>query len=279
MFGVSTQLYHGQRLQAQHLADVAARGFRTIEIVATRSHVDYHDPRVLDEVAGWIVDNGLSLHAIHAPITERFEHGRWGRAFSTASSVAQERALALSETAAALELARRVPTRYLVVHLGLPSTHPDAGADTRDAARRSVDDIAKLAQAAGTRVALEVIPNSLATPDSLVQLIEDDLDAPQVGVCLDVGHANIMGDPIEAIETLAGLLVTTHIHDNNGREDEHLPPFGGTTDWPGVVTALQKVGYDGVMMLELSGRDDAAGVLERAAQAACRLDELAGSWV
>ncbi len=278
VFGVSTQLYHGQRLQAQHLADVAARGFRAIEIVATRSHVDYHDPRVLDDVAGWISDNGLSLHAIHAPITERFENGRWGRAFSTASSIEQERTLALSETAAALELAKRVPASYLVVHLGLPSTHPDSAADTRDAARQSVEEIAELAAAAGTRVALEVIPNALSTPESLVHLIEDELDARRVGVCLDFGHANIMGDPIEAVETLSGLLVTTHIHDNSGREDEHVPPFEGTTDWPGVVTALQKVGYDGVMMLELSGRADAAGVLERAAKAARRLDELAGSW-
>ena len=36
--------YHAQRLPREHLAEVAAHGFDAVEIVATRSHVDYHDP-------------------------------------------------------------------------------------------------------------------------------------------------------------------------------------------------------------------------------------------
>ncbi|MEW5984822.1 MAG: sugar phosphate isomerase/epimerase family protein [Acidobacteriota bacterium] len=278
LFGVSTQLYHGQRLQARHLAGFAACGFRAVEIVATRSHLDYHDPRALDEVAGWLSIHGLHLHAIHAPVTERVENGRWGRAFSNASPTKQERALAVSETAAALELARRVPVSYLVVHVGLPNNHPDAGADTRDAARRSIEEIAELASPLGTRVALEVIPNALSTPESLAGLIEDELDALNLGVCLDVGHAHLMGDAVGAVETLSGLLVTTHVHDNRGTTDDHLPPMEGTIDWPGVVMALQKVGYDGVMMLEMAGRGETAPILERAAGAARRLEALAGSW-
>ena len=278
LFGVSTQLYHGQRLQASHLADFASRGFGVVEIVATRSHIDYHDPHALDQVAGWLSDNGLRLHAIHAPVTERIENGRWGPAFTNASPVKHERALAISETAAALELARRVPVSYLVVHVGLPENHPGAAADTRDSARRSIQDIAKLASPLGVRVALEVIPNALSTPDSLVRFIEDELEAPELGVCLDLGHANMMGDPVEAIETLSGLLVTTHVHDNGGRRDDHLPPLAGTIDWPGVMIALQKVGYDGVMMLEVAGHGEPLSVLDRAADAARRLEELAGSW-
>lgn len=278
LFGVSTQLYHGQRLQAHHLDEIAAHGFGALEIVATRSHVDYHDSRALDDLAGWMTARRLRLHAIHAPITDRFEHGRWGRAFSTASSVKEERALALTEIAAALELARRLPTNVLVVHVGLPGNHPDAASDTREAAVRSLTEIVALAAPLGVRVALEVIPNALSTPDSLVRIIEDDLDLPDVGVCLDFGHANIMGDPIDAVETLSGLLATTHVHDNGGREDEHLLPFEGTVPWPGVVTALQKVGYDGLMMLEVSGRGDTTATLERAVRAAARIEELAGSW-
>ena len=43
----------------------------------------------------------------------------------------------------------------------------------------------------------------------------------------------MQGDVIDAIETLSGLLVATHVHDNHGRRDEHLAPFEGTIDWPG----------------------------------------------
>jgi len=277
-FGVSTQLYHAQRLRREHLAEMASHGFDTVEIIATRSHVDYHDVSALDEVADWLTRERLRLHSIHAPVTERFESGRWVAPLSNASPDANVRERALGEAKAALELARRVPVEVLVVHLGLQETLLASAADNaRDAARRSVEAIASYARPLGVRVALEVIPNALSTADALVALVED-LDLPNVGVCLDFGHAHIMGDVVDAIETLSGLLIATHVHDNHGTRDEHLPPFDGTIDWPGALMALQKVGYDGPMMLELASADTPAPVLERARHAIVRLEDAAGSW-
>ena len=42
-FGVSTHLYHEERLQKAHLLEIAAHGFEAVEVFATRSHFDYHD--------------------------------------------------------------------------------------------------------------------------------------------------------------------------------------------------------------------------------------------
>jgi len=277
-FGVSTQLYHAQRLRREHLTEMASHGFDTVEIIATRSHVDYHDVSALDEVADWLSRERLRLHSIHAPVTERFESGRWVAPLSNASPDPQVREHALCETKAALELARRVPVDVLVVHLGLQDALLASAADNaRDAARRSVEAIAAYASPLGVRVALEVIPNALSTADALVALVED-LDLPNVGICLDFGHAHMMGDVVDAIETLSGMLVATHVHDNHGTRDEHLPPFEGTIDWPGALMALQKVGYDGPMMLELASADTPAPVLERARHAIVRLEDAAGSW-
>ena len=277
-FGVSTQLYHAQRLRREHLAEIASHGFDTVEIIATRSHVDYHDVSALDEVADWLTRERLRLHSIHAPVTERVERGRWVAPFSNASPDPKVREHALRETKAALELARRLPVEVLVVHLGLHDALPASAADnTRDAARRSVEVIAGYARSLGVRVALEVIPNALSTADALAALVED-LDMPDVGVCLDFGHAHMMGDVVDAIETLSGVLIATHVHDNHGKLDEHLPPFEGTLDWPGALMALQKVGYEGPMMLELAGADTPAPVLERARHAVVRFEDAAGSW-
>jgi sugar phosphate isomerase/epimerase len=278
-FGVSTQFVHAQRLQREHLAAVRAHGFDAVEIVATRSHVDYHDAASLDDVAGWLTVEGLRLHAIHAPMTERFT-GRWVGPFNNASTQPLMRERAVRETLAALGLAARVPVRVLVLHLGLPdSLTATAGENSRDAARRSVETIAEAAAALGVRVALEVIPNALSTPASLVSLVEDELDLPNVGICLDVGHAHMMGDLVEAIETVSGSLIATHVHDNHGARDEHLPPFDGTIDWPAALIALQKVGYEGTMMLELAGTDAPQRTLARARDARTRLEDIAGSWI
>ena len=276
-FGVSTQLHHAQRLRHDHLAEVAAHGFGAVEIIATRSHLDYHDPAVLDAAAGWLTREGLRLHSLHAPVMERFDGG-WINPISIASTDDAARALAVRETGAALELARRVPVSVLVVHPGLQDSLLSSSVqNSRDAALRSVAEIVALASPLGVRVALEVIPNAMSTADALVDLL-DELDMPEVGVCLDFGHAHMQGDVVDAIETLSGLLAATHVHDNHATRDEHLAPFEGTIDWTGALMALQKVGYEGTMMLELAGADPSAPALERARQAMERLDEAARSW-
>jgi len=276
-FGVSTQLYHAQRLRHEHLAEVAAHGFAAVEIIATRSHVDYHDPAVLDAVAAWLTREGLRLHSLHAPVMERFD-GRWVNPLSNASPNESVRVQAVRETGAALELARRVPVSVLVVHPGLQdSLLSPAVQNSRGAVLRSIEEIVALASPLGVRVALEVIPNAMSTADALVGLL-DELDMPDVGVCIDFGHAHLQGGVVDAIETLSGLLAAAHVHDNHGRRDEHLAPFEGTIDWTGALMALQKVGYDGTMMLELAGADPSAPALERARQAAVRLEDAARSW-
>jgi len=164
-----------------------------------------------------------------------------------------------------------------VVHPGLQdSLLSPAVQNSLDAAMRSIEEIADIASPLGVRVALEVIPNAMSTAEALVNLL-DRLDRPEVGVCLDFGHAHMQGDVIDAIETLSGVLVATHVHDNHGRRDEHLVPFEGTIDWAGALAALQKIGYDGMLMLELAGAEPAAPVLERARQAIARLEDAARS--
>ena len=84
-FGISTHLYHDQRLSREHLAQIAAYGFEAVELFATRSHFDYHDPAAVAQLATWLKETGLILHGIHAPITDRMANGQMGVMFSTAS--------------------------------------------------------------------------------------------------------------------------------------------------------------------------------------------------
>ena len=272
-FGVSTHLFHESRLTREHLVHIAAHGFDAVEVFATRSHFDYHDEAAIDSLAEWLSDTRLTLQSVHAPIFEGLKGGQWVGPFSNATSDERRRAAALAETRAALAMARRLPYRYLVVHLGIPSGAPaTAGDNDRLAARRSLEDTVALAAESGVRVAIEVIPNALSSPDALVQLIEDELESLDVGICLDYGHANLMGDLGDAIETVSGHLWTTHVHDNRGREDDHLVPFMGTIDWAAAMMETQKIGYDGVLMLEVANSGDPVEILKRSAAAREKLE-------
>ena len=277
-FGVSTHLYHAQRLQRAHLLEIAAHGFEAVEIFATRSHFDYHDPAVIEALETWLSDARLELHSIHAPIVESFVNDKWGGAFSNATRDESARGRAIFETQTALAIARRIPTRFLVVHLGTPAAQQPRPDDNRpDAARRSVEDIQRLASPLGVHVALEVIPNDLSTAAALVTLIEEELELPDVGICMDFGHGFLMGDLTDAIETASGHLMTTHVHDNHGKTDDHLMPFDGAIDWPSALTAAQKIGYDDLFMLEVRNTSTPAACLEKARGARRRLEGILGA--
>jgi sugar phosphate isomerase/epimerase len=274
-FGISTHLYHNYRLTREHLLEVGAHGFEQVELFATRTHFDYHNPAAVADLQQWLAEAGLEMHGVHAPIGESFSGGRWGPPLTLASSDPEVRAKAFGEAELALQIARRVPFRVLVAHLGLPRTQqPSATDNSRDGARRSIDALQRLAEPLGVRVAIEVIPNELSRAGSLVHFVDEVLEPSDVGICLDFGHAHMDGDLVDAIETVSEHLITTHVHDNRGRTDDHLVPFDGTIDWPAALTAVQKVGYDGTLLLEIAAHGSAKDTLVKARKARERMEKL-----
>lgn len=272
-FGISTHLYHDRRLRREHLAEMASYGFEAIEVFATRSHFDYHDAAAIGQLAEWLKETGLRLHGIHAPIADSLGLGdTWGAVISNAVSDPAAREAAVRESEAAMQIARLIPTSVFVVHLGTPTVQ--GGENNRGAALRSIEEICRLAEPIGVRVAVEVLPNPLSDASSLVALLERDLDAPSAGICLDTGHAFLLGDVADAIETVAEHLITTHVHDNNGKRDEHLVPFDGHIDWSLTLMTLQKIGYDGTYLMELANTSTPATVLKSARASRERFEKL-----
>ncbi|HKE88638.1 MAG TPA: sugar phosphate isomerase/epimerase family protein [Vicinamibacterales bacterium] len=273
-FGISTHLFHEQRLTREHLVHIAAHGYDAIELFATRTHFDYHSAEAASALAEWLADTRIELHSVHAPIVESLKAGRWVGSFSNASGDDTRRKAALVETEAALGIATLIPFRYLVVHLGMPTVEKvPPGDNQRDAARRSLEQIVEMASRVNVRVAVEVIPNPLSSADVLAHAIEEQLEGLDIGVCLDYGHAHLMGDVGEAVETLSGHLWTTHVHDNDGRRDEHLLPYAGTIDWDAAMMETQKVGYDGLLMFEVADTGDPIDVLKRSMKVRERLEK------
>ena len=272
-FGISTHLYHERRLGREHLAEVARYGFEAVEVFATRSHFDYRDEAAIERLAQWLSETGLTLHGVHAPITEVFGSGDvWTPGFSNAVNDNARREAAVREAEAALRIVKRIPFDVLVVHLGTPASKNNPGDNNRAAAVRSAQEICRIAEPLGVRVALEIIPNRLSDAASLVSMIEDDIQAKHAGICFDFGHAHLMGDVVDAIETTAEHLITTHVHDNRGRDDEHLVPYVGSIDWEMALVAMQKIGYDGTYLMELAGSGSPPGVLEEARRARQRFE-------
>jgi sugar phosphate isomerase/epimerase len=105
-----------------------------------------------------------------------------------------------------------------------------------------------------------------------VTLIERDLEAAHIGICMDFGHAHLISDVGDAVETAAEHLITTHVHDNRGREDEHLVPYAGSINWNAALVTMQKIGYEGTFLMELADTGSPSAVLEEARRARQRFE-------
>lgn len=74
-----------------------------------------------------------------------------------------------------------------------------------------------------------------------LRVLADKLD---VGICWDFGHAHLSGlCQSPELNVIGDRLRMMHIHDNDGRTDSHLPPFGGTVDWDDVAQGLRAIGF------------------------------------
>jgi sugar phosphate isomerase/epimerase len=265
-FGISTHIYHDRRLDRDHLAQIARYGFETIELFATRSHFDYRDESAIAQLERWLAETGLTLQSIHAPIMDVFGR-KPSTTYSVAASAHDRRELAVKETEAALKIASRIPFDFMVLHLGTPTSSSNSEDNHRAAAVRSLEEICRVAEPLGVRVAVEVIPNRLSDASALASLLENEIEGCMPGICLDFGHAHLMGDVADAIETVAEHLVSTHVHDNHGRDDEHLVPYLGSIDWNLALATMQKIGYEGTYLMELADTGNPTAVLEEARRA------------
>ena len=72
-------------------------------------------------------------------------------------------------------------------------------------------------------------------------------------VCVDTGHALLCEKaPEEYISELRSAPIgAVHLHDNDGKDDLHLPPYGGVMDWDKILDALADMEYEGDITLEI----------------------------
>lgn len=159
--------------------------------------------------------------------------------------------------------------------------HPFGASDAPGAVAANVrvfGAIAALAADSGIRIALENLISFRAA--ALVPILDA---APALGINVDSAHALAAGDrPEEVIGAFAGRVFGVHLSDSDGEpRDLHLIPGRGIADWPAILAALRRSGYDGDFHLELPQErvaDDIAATFERARAAAVAARGILAMW-
>ena len=276
LLGASTHMLRERPLGRDLLADVRAAGIESVELSDYHLGFDYDDASSIERIRDALLDLSLHLNSFHVHLAQlRDEYrpgspnrivrpgptGKFDPECDLATTNAQRRRSTLVAYRKAVDVLEALGGAILVMHdimipdPGSESDGPDP-ADRHDVRRAAfldnLGDVARYAAPKGVRIAVENTSGGYTSePERLLALIRD-LSEPNVGIVIDTGHRNRIGDPAAAIDVVAEHLIALHINDNSGQADEHLLPGEGSIQWEGVMQGLTRGGYAGVFMYELS---------------------------
>lgn len=87
----------------------------------------------------------------------------------------------------------------------------------------------------------------------------DYFKSENLGICLDTGHLNLRDkDQVAFIRKAGKHIKALHLADNEGKNDQHLMPYGkGHVNFKDVICEMKKLGYEGLYNLEIPGERQA----------------------
>lgn len=152
-----------------------------------------------------------------------------------------------------LGLAHRLGAEVAVIHTLRISE------DYKEALELNIEFLRSLSREASDRGVVLAVENRLESnlfgskPRDIAGIVDGVGDA--VGVCLDIGHANINKNLREFLTLLGRSIVAMHVHDNDGARDLHKPPYSGTVDWGFVENWMARTGFKGLLIFEINCSD------------------------
>ncbi len=120
--------------------------------------------------------------------------------------------------------------------------------------KREFAAIAKHAEKAGMKIAIENLSSSMEEMEWYVEKYGFDFT-------FDMGHWYLSGRKehySEFFKKFKKKLRNIHIHDNNGKDDEHLPLGSGKIGWKAFFRRLEELKYAGPLIIESKTMEDAA---------------------
>lgn len=244
---LSTHLFVFHPLDEAILPLFPKHGFSLTEIWAMPPHFPYADEAAADRIAEGLARHGVRIASLHAPIypdVRSYKKDRW-YSLSSPDEAHRLESAGACRTAAAW-LARR-GGGTMVLHTGFPEN--DWYPHRWGALLSSLGELVESAPA-GIRFALENTPVGSGSTDVIRDIVER-FPAERVGICIDLGHANLQETVEGAVRTAGDRLIHVHASDNHGLKDDHLVPGKGSIRWDRAMSALAGVGFGGPFTIEL----------------------------
>lgn len=217
-------------------------GFDGVEIRVDEALIE--NPSRVREIRA-LAERGLPIHAVMAAV---------GRRPSITANEPDERARASELLAATIRVAAELGAGAALVVPGAV-TDQISYANAWDRAQTALGNLAQTADDAGVTLCVENVWNKFLLSPLEMRRFVDEIDHPRVKVYFDVGNVLVFGYPEQWIEILGKRIERVHVKDFRtqvGNITGFVQLLEGDVNWPAVVSALQRTGYDGFLTAEVS---------------------------
>ncbi|MBS7640969.1 sugar phosphate isomerase/epimerase [Candidatus Bathyarchaeota archaeon] len=240
--GLSTLFCINKPLKSA-LRDISHLNIEHLELVDEGMHE--LDGRKIDVIRRFVRDEGLSV-SVHAPFAD----------INIASTSPSIRNAIMRRLKKSMRLSAKLCPEYWIFHSGVRSAVSDILPEldwkiNLDSIRILLREARKYSLKISVENTPRTFPFLIRCAEDLERLYEQlGDDGLELGVTLDVGHANIGGELDKMIRLFHRRIVHTHLHDNNGDRDSHLGIGFGKINWPKLILDLRSVGYNGALVVE-----------------------------
>ena len=234
------------------LREFAANGGKHLVLTSYLISRILRDPAFAGVIKAELAEHGLDFVDSHAP---------FGPLLDLNSPEPVTPRLAYHKLHLAIGEMMNVDT--MTIHIGNDHIAPGDSTDVQiDRISALLDELLPEAEKRNIVITIENIWLPINTPENLWK-IKNRFDTPYLGFCYDAGHANIMNNgrlhadgraqqgwkavgidtpqwDDQILEKMLPQVVTCHLHDNYGDEDQHDLPGNGNVDWNHVRELLCK---------------------------------------
>jgi sugar phosphate isomerase/epimerase len=251
-FSTNAYLHFSFSEAVRRLAEI---GYRGVEIMADVPHAwpAYLLPEQKQAIRDALQQHGLGIsnvnafmmHAVNDP-RQKYWHPSW------IEPDPHYRQIRIDHTKRALTLARELGAACITTEPGGPLE----GRSWNECLRlflNMLQPVVEHAEREGVLLLIEPEPGLLLeTVDQYLEFAEK-ISSPYLGLNFDIGHAFCVGDdPPSAIRRLGSRIRHVHLEDIAAtRVHHHLIPGEGAIDFAATLQALQQIGYQGWITIEL----------------------------
>lgn len=221
------------------LAAIARAGFRHIQWIHHWRHDFIYTHSEIRHIESMLESLELSLYDIHAPA---------GAEKNWYSTIEYQREAGVEIVKNRVDMCAHLGGSVIVAHT--PGTN-HANRDGWSQVKKSLDELHDHCVNRGVRIAIE---NRARDRFEGIRELFSEYGPEFLGLCYDSGHGNIGGTGLGYLDEVKERLISVHLHDNDGKTDQHHPIFTGTVDWPELARIIGESPYDAFLTFETEMR-------------------------